>query len=651
MRIRPLIFGLLLAISALGAPGLAMAAKPAPQVRVDQVGYTSEQSKVAWLLAARRRGGAKFRVETRDGTVVLEGRVGRTKGPWSDTYRSIHPIDISSLQDPGEYRIVVRGDPDATSPWFRVGTNRSLVDGLVADVVAFFGSQRDGPDVIAGDLDRRPSHLNDATAALYEWPRFRDPDSDVITGDLKPLGGEVDLVGGWFDAGDYLKFTHTTAYADALLWAMQRELGSAAPDTLAPEARFGLDWLARTWHPDTSVLDLQVGIGAGDRQGTYLGDHDLWRLPEVDDALTGDANRYLAHRPAFRANAAGAPVPPNLAGRIAAAFGLAAQVTGSHRSPGRRGPHEPRRAGARRREDPGRHRGGCGHGTAARVLSGVLVAGRPGVGRRGAGARGTGARRPTGRCLAGARARIGRWGTSRTRPARTRSTSTTPARSRWPTWCGRCARHPRPCRRSARRCSSRASRAQLDRGVARAADDPFGAGFATDEFDGVPHAFGLMATALLYGQLTGDDRYAGFAAQQRDWVFGANAWGASMMVGAGSRFPNCPAHVVANLSGRQDGTPPILRGAVVNGPNDAELFAEGVDEPFDEANDCPVDGKDRYAAFTGQGSRFVDDVSAWQTVEPALDFSAIAGYALALAEPGDAEPPSLIPISAGRHSS
>ena len=97
MRIRPLIFGLILAISALGAPALAMAAKPAPQVRVDQVGYTSEQSKVAWLLAARRRGGAKFRVETRDGTVVLEGRVGRTKGPWSDAYRSIHPIDISAL--------------------------------------------------------------------------------------------------------------------------------------------------------------------------------------------------------------------------------------------------------------------------------------------------------------------------------------------------------------------------------------------------------------------------------------------------------------------------------------------------------------------------------------------------------------------------
>ncbi len=102
------------------------------------------------------------------------------------------------------------------------------------------------------------------------------------------------------------------------------------------------------------------------------------------------------------------------------------------------------------------------------------------------------------------------------------------------------------------------------------------------------------------------------------------------MIGAGSRFPLCPQHVVANLSGTQDGAEPILRGAVVNGPNSADLFADGLDEFFAEGHACPVDGKDRYAAYTGHGSRFVDDVSAWQTVEPALDFSAIAAYALAL---------------------
>ncbi|MCY7419670.1 MAG: glycoside hydrolase family 9 protein [Chloroflexi bacterium] len=101
-------------------------------------------------------------------------------------------------------------------------------------------------------------------------------------------------------------------------------------------------------------------------------------------------------------------------------------------------------------------------------------------------------------------------------------------------------------------------------------------------------------------------------------------------MGAGSRFPLCPQHVVANLSGQQAGTAPILRGAVVNGPNSAKLFADGLDESFDAGHACPTDGKDRFVAFTGHGSQFVDNVSAWQTVESALDFSAIAAYALAL---------------------
>jgi endoglucanase len=35
-------------------------------------------------------------------------------------------------------------------------------------------------------------------------------------------------------------------------------------------------------------------------------------------------------------------------------------------------------------------------------------------------------------------------------------------------------------------------------------------------------------------------------------------------------------------------------------------------------------------AFSGRGSRFVDDVRSWQTVEPAIDFDAAAALAFAL---------------------
>jgi len=45
-------------------------------------------------------------------------------------------------------------------------------------------------------------------------------------------------------------------------------------------------------------------------------------------------------------------------------------------------------------------------------------------------------------------------------------------------------------------------------------------------------------------------------------------------------------------------------------------------------NPCPADGVDRYAEFTGHGSRYVDDVRSWQASEPADDFAAVAVYAL-----------------------
>ena len=126
-------------------------------------------------------------------------------------------------------------------------------------------------------------------------------------------------------------------------------------------------------------------------------------------------------------------------------------------------------------------------------------------------------------------------------------------------------------------------RSQLEIGAARASTDPFAAGAIYSDFDAASHAFGLDATAQLYRHVTGDSRYAGFATRQRDWALGANAWGVSLMIGEGTRFPQCPQHVVANLSGSLDGSPPVLRGAVVNGPNDRTLFEGDLGEFFDNA--------------------------------------------------------------------
>jgi glycosyl hydrolase family 9 len=167
-------------------------------------------------------------------------------------------------------------------------------------------------------------------------------------------------------------------------------------------------------------------------------------------------------------------------------------------------------------------------------------------------------------------------------------------------------------------------RRMLDRARRRAKHDPFRAAVTYDDFDAAPHAFGLAATVGLYRRLTDDPRYDALGTAQRNWAFGANAWGASLMIGVGSRFPQCPQHVVANLNGTRHR---ILRGAVVNGPNDRTLFTDGLGEFFDEGRTCPR-GRDRYRKYTGHGSRYVDDVRSWQTVEPAIDFTAAAALAL-----------------------
>jgi hypothetical protein len=72
----------------------------------------------------------------------------------------------------------------------------------------------------------------------------------------------------------------------------------------------------------------------------------------------------------------------------------------------------------------------------------------------------------------------------------------------------------------------------------------------------------------------------------------------------------------------------------VNGPNGAENF-EDIGIP-DGANACPVDGVDRFAAYDTADARYLDDVRAWPSVEPAIDFTATGMLAFALAAAGQA---------------
>ena len=134
--------------------------------------------------------------------------------------------------------------------------------------------------------------------------------SGRFSGDLSPLGARIDASGGWWDAGDYLKFLQTASYTTAVLLTGVRDFpaqmgsGSSTSDFTA-EARFGTDWLLRMWDDSSQTLYYQVGIGEGNAK--TVGDHDIWRLPQADDTYGGSDSvyRYIRNRPVFRAGAPG----------------------------------------------------------------------------------------------------------------------------------------------------------------------------------------------------------------------------------------------------------------------------------------------------------------------------------------------------------
>jgi glycosyl hydrolase family 9/cellulase-like Ig domain-containing protein len=617
------------AVTVFGLPVAAGRAAPAPhaQLRVDQAGYVTSEAKQAIVMTSQPAGGAAFELR-RHGRVVLAGRVARTdRGAWNATYAHTYAVRFGSVHRAGSYLLVVHTTP-AVRAHVRIRSIGSLYRQVLGYGVRFDQVQRDGARVVAGPLHRRPAHRHDARAAVYAWPNF-DPDTDEITDPgLTRIGGPVDAAGGWFDAGDYVKFTHTAAFADVVLQSAQRELGSSAPPALGREARYGLTWLMKMWHPSTRTLYLQVGTGNGTANGKYYGDHDLWRLPEADDHNAAPVDRFAAaHRPVFAAAAAGRPISPNLAGRVAAAFALAAQNDATP---------APRRAAAE-------------FAQAKAILRLADTASPPD---------------PLTTSLPNDFYPESTWHDDM--ELGSAETALAAQRLHRPSthWVMRAAHWARGYFRTERgdtfnlydvsalahtdlvRAMDGASRVpglavsrhalladlarQLSGAAGHARSDPFHAAGNVAEFDVDSHTFGLIATAGWYHQLTGSSRYDRLATQQRNWLFGTNAWGVSFMVGIGSTYPHCMQHQIANLSGSTTGRAPIALGAVVNGPNSADLFSDGLDGFQDGMRHCALT---RYAAFDGHGSRYLDDVRSWQTDEPAIDMTgaAIAAAAAQLA--------------------
>jgi endoglucanase len=609
-----------------GAPGAASAF-----VRVNQVGYPSGASKRAYLMSTAAETGATFSVTNQAGATVLSAPIGANLGKWSNSFPNVYALDFGVVTTPGTYTISVSGPIAASSPTFRIDTGGAVYSGALANALSFYQTERDGPNYIPSALRTAPAHLNDQTALVYETPHVNS--SGRFSGDLTEIGGPIDASGGWWDAGDYIKGVQTLGYTTAMLLTGVRDFpaqmgpGSAGSDFTA-EAKFGTDWLLRMWDDSTRTFYYQVGIGTGNAK--TVGDHDLWRLPQADDTFGGSdpLYRYIRNRPVFRAGPPGSLISPNLAGRSAAVFGLCFQLFRTS---------DP--AFANRCLMAGQHifdlantaptgnlttyipfsfypetewRSDLELGAVElyfAVAGGGLPAGLPHTDPL--------------FYLQQASHWANQYIASPEAGADTLNLYDVSGLAHYDLHraIGQAGNPPGLEVTQAGLLAD--MKKALDGALAEAATDPFGFGFPWATWDTTSHGTGLSVMASEYDELTAGGTYADVSTGWLNNVLGANAWGSSFIIGNGTTFPHCPHHQVANIVGSLDGTPPLLKGAAVEGPNGTLYrgFQSGM-------RNCPQDDSDPFAQFNSS-AKFKDDIESFSTVEPAVDLTATSPLAFA----------------------
>jgi len=617
-------------------------------VRVNQVGYPANGSKRAYLMASGVETGATFAVKNSGGTTLFSGPIGANLGSWSNSYPDVYALDFSTVTAAGTYTIIVSGPIAASSPTFKIDSAANVYSNPLANSLFFYQNERDGPNFIASPLRTAAGHVNDQSATVYITPSTNN--NGRFSGDLKPVSPAtvIDASGGWWDAGDYLKFVQTTSYTLGVLLIGARDfpnqMGAGSSDFTA-EGKFGLDWMQHMWDDNNKVLYYQVGIGNGNSQ--TVSDHDIWRLPQADDTYNGCTSRYryICHRPVFispaSVNSSGqvqpnALISPNLAGRVAADFALCYHAYRTSNT-----------TYANQCLLSAEHIFDLANtAPSGNLLTVIPFSFYPESEWRddlewGAvelyfalqGATGL----PTGLphtdpnfYLQQAAHWANAYITGPNDAADTLNLYDVTGLAHFEVYRAlTLAGNPNGTGLETNQAALLADlQKQLNKAIAQSGTDSFGFGFPWNTYDTTSHGAGLAVMAAEYTFLNGPALNGGIAAadyanRQLANILGANAWGTSLIVNDGSTFPLCMQHQVTNLVPMPPNGPPFLSGAAVEGPN--SIAAKGT---LSGMVACPPNGVDVFAQFNGKAV-YKDFVQSYSTVEPAIDLTASSPLAFA----------------------
>lgn len=232
-------------------------------IRINQAGYLPDDYKVAVFISLDANCSSKFSVhESLTGKLVFEGN-GKSADAPSWGMGSAMRLDLSMVKKEGGYYILSNG---VKSPNFRISADS--YNGLADFMLVYMRQQRCGDNPYTKEL----CHQHDG----------------YIVDHPTRSGEKIDVTGGWHDATDYLQYqttSATTVYHMMFAWEQIKDKSvfkdkfdhrgrpgaNGTPDIL-DEIRWGLDWLMKM-NPEDKVMFNQI---ADDR------DHAGFRLPQND---------------------------------------------------------------------------------------------------------------------------------------------------------------------------------------------------------------------------------------------------------------------------------------------------------------------------------------------------------------------------------
>ena len=235
-------------------------------IRINQLGYLPSEIKVAVLLSKEEISPKLFHIcDVLTDEIVYSSKKINPFGSYG-VFKCTFRMDFSEFRGKGAYYIKV---DSVQSKKFRIATD--VYDGTADFLLRYMRQQRCGYNPTLDDS----CHTSDGFIIYH-------PTLDST---------HIDAVGGWHDASDYLQYVTTSAHAVfQMLFAYQNnpesfvdefdkdghQISNGIPDIL-DEAKWGLDWLLKM-NPGKDIMFNQI---ADDR------DHRGFRLPNKDTISYG----------------------------------------------------------------------------------------------------------------------------------------------------------------------------------------------------------------------------------------------------------------------------------------------------------------------------------------------------------------------------